>query len=367
MLNESIRNIETVKTFNLEKRQSESYSRTMTDFLKDAITARRIDAYFSGISSYLTSLTKISLIWLGGLQVIDGSLSAGTLVAFLLYSQFISQSVSALSGSYTSIKQAQGASERVFDILELKPELHPEQGPGDEGNFESIELRDVSFGYEAESPVFSNISLEIKKGEKVALTGSSGCGKTTLVRILQGLLHPSEGEVRLNGKSLDYETRNSRRSIFASVPQNVSLFRASVLENLCAVNPNASLEDVIEVCKSTNCHDFIESLSNGYHTILGESGDSLSGGQKQRLAIARALLAESPVLVLDEATSSLDVQNAMKISDVIDNLPVSATVIVISHTSESVELCDRVVNVESFSKQTYPEKPREFCAISLSA
>ncbi|WP_278354508.1 ABC transporter ATP-binding protein, partial [Idiomarina abyssalis] len=279
------------------------------------------------------------------LQVIDGAITPGTLVAFLLYSQFISQSVSALAGSYTSVKQAQGASERVFELLDKPKEyLGSEKGESIH-DFESLEFKNVSFRHNESQEVFSNISFKIFKGEKVALIGPSGSGKTTLIRLMQGLFSPNEGDVVINGKTAESFNDCARRALFATVPQNVSLFRASIIDNLRLENEKLTDDEIIDACKLSNCHEFIRSLENGYQTIVGENGDTLSGGQKQRLAIARALLRGAPVIVLDEATSNLDNDNALRITELIESLPADKTVVIISHTCKSVDACDRSINI----------------------
>jgi ABC-type multidrug transport system fused ATPase/permease subunit len=204
----------------------------------------------------------------------------------------------------------------------------------------SIELKNISFSYQNRANVLENISLEIKRGSRMAIVGQSGSGKSTLMDILMGLYLPSAGEFLLNNKNIDQYDINSYREKVGYVPQESNLFEASIRDNLLWANPAASQEDIDEALKLSNAYDFIQKMPNGIDTQAGFMGNKLSGGQKQRLALARALIIKPEILFLDEATSSLDIESEQYIKDAINSLPPSITVIVIAHRLSAIENCD---------------------------
>ncbi|WP_190238508.1 ABC transporter ATP-binding protein [Marilutibacter maris] len=341
---ESLAGIEITKTFGREAYESGRYGDSMTRFLESAIRARRIDAAFNATIAFLTSFSTIAIFWYGGIEVADGGLSAGTLVAFLLYSQNVTQGIAGIAQHYSSFSAAAGATRRVFEILDTPVEVRdaedaiPFEGPG-----AAIRFDDVGFQYRSGVRVLQDISFDVGAGQTVALVGASGAGKSTLVKLISRLFDPTEGSIRLNGRDLrDYSLQSVRNAV-AVVSQDVFLFGSSIMENIRYGRLDASDAEVEAAARAANAHEFIERLSDGYMTQVGERGVQLSGGQRQRISIARALLRNAPILILDEATSAIDGRSEALIQDAIDRMRSSRTTFMIAHRHETLRNADRIL------------------------
>jgi subfamily B ATP-binding cassette protein HlyB/CyaB len=275
----------------------------------------------------------------------------GMLVAFQMFCGRIAQPALRLAGLWQEFQQAAIAVERLGDLMDAPAELYdPRPGrthAGGEGAGR-IEIDRVSFRYrEEQPPVYENFSLTIEAGACVALTGPSGSGKSTLARLLQGFHMPSAGAVRIDGRDTRQLAANELRLNLGVVPQETRLFAGSLLDNLLAGQPHASLAEVIEACRAAEIHDDIEALPQGYRTLVGENGVGLSGGQKQRIAIARALLRRPRILIFDEATASLDRDTAEAFGRTVSRLRGSATVLFIAHHIPESLAADRVARLEA--------------------
>jgi ATP-binding cassette, subfamily B, bacterial MsbA len=343
---ESLSGVELIKNFARGTYEAKRYRDGLSEFLKAAIRARKIDSVFNAIVAFVASASTIAIFWFGGLQVISGALSAGTLVAFLLYSQNITGSIGSIAQQYSSFMQAMGASRRVFEILDTEPAITDRpDAVALEAKSAILEFEKVTFSYRDELPVLHGISFRALPGETVALVGPSGSGKSTLLKLVSRLYDPDGGTISINGRDLRDYTQDSLREAVAVVSQDVFLFGSSVRDNIRYGRLDATDAEVEDAARAANAHDFVTVLPEGYDTLVGERGVQLSGGQRQRVAIARALLKDAPILLLDEATSSVDAASEASIQEAIERLKANRTTLVIAHRLATVRNADQILVV----------------------
>lgn len=341
---ESLAAIQVTKAFARGLHEAERYGRAMARFLRAAIEARKVDAFFTALVAFLASSSTIAIFWFGGLEVIGERLTAGALVAFLLYSQNISQSMAGLAQHYSAFSQAAGASRRVFEILDTEPDIYerPDAVPFEDSTATVVFDR-VGFQYRPDVPVIREVSLRAEPGKTIALVGPSGAGKSTLLKLIPRFYDTTSGAVLVNGRDVrDYKVSSLREAV-AMVSQEVFLFGTTVRENIRYGRLDASDEEVEAAARDANAHEFIERLPEGYETQVGERGVRLSGGQRQRISIARALLKDAPILILDEATSSVDSSSEALIQEAVERLKARRTTFVIAHRQATVRHSDQIV------------------------
>jgi ABC-type multidrug transport system fused ATPase/permease subunit len=281
-------------------------------------------------------------MWYGASLVGSGEMSVGDLVSFVLYTTFIGGSIAGLGDIYGQIQKARGSSERVLEILEEEPEST--QGMV-EGEFHGkIKFENVRFRYPTrpEVEVLKNVSFEVQSGEKVALAGHSGAGKSTIMQLLQRFYELENGRILVDDQELKNWDLHILRDHIGIVPQEVLLFGGSIRENIAYAKPNASEEELILAAKKANAWQFISKFPEGLDTLVGERGVKLSGGQRQRVAIARAILKDPSILILDEATSSLDAESESLVQEALDELMKGRTTIIIAHRLATIRKADRI-------------------------
>jgi ATP-binding cassette, subfamily B, bacterial MsbA len=341
---ESLSGIEVTKTFARGEYEAKRYRDGLLDFIQAAIRARKVDAFFNAIVAFVASASTIAIFWFGGLQVIAGTLTAGTLVAFLLYSQNITGSIGSIAQQYSSFTQAMGASRRVFEILDIEPAIvdRPDAVAFD-ARAATLEFEGVEFSYRQDVTLLSAIDFRASPGETVALVGPSGSGKSTLLKLVSRLYDPDRGTIKINGRDLREYALDSLRGAVAVVSQDVFLFGSSVRDNIRYGRLDATDAEVEAAAKDANAHEFIMTLPEGYDTQVGERGVQLSGGQRQRISIARALLKDAPLLLLDEATSSVDTVSEALIQEALERLKANRTTLVIAHRLATVRKADQVL------------------------
>jgi subfamily B ATP-binding cassette protein MsbA len=341
---ESLAAIQVTKAFAREEHEARRYGQTMARFLQAAIEARKVDASFNALVAFLGSSSTIAIFWFGGMEVIDDRLTAGALVAFLLYSQNITQSIGALAQHYSSLSQTVGASRRVFEILDIEPDIRDRPGAVDVApGPATVAFEDVGFRYRPDRQVLDGVSLAAGPGETIALVGPSGAGKSTLVKLLPRFYDVTSGRILLNGRDVrDYKLRSLREAV-AIVSQDVFLFGTTVRENIRYGRLDATDSEVEAAARAANAEEFIVELAEGYDTEVGERGVRLSGGQRQRISIARALLKDAPILVLDEATSAVDTASEAAIQEAVERLKAQRTTFVIAHRQATVRHADQIV------------------------
>ena len=345
---EAFSQIRMVQSFVQEPAERSRYGERIAASVRAALVRAQIRGVFFGVLTFSTFVGIVFVLWQGGRLVLDGQLTPGELVQFLLYTITIAAAIGALASFFSSYQEAVGAAERVFEILEASPSIADPESPAAlplPVRGEVIFDR-VSFRYQ-QTPslpwILEDIDLRCAPGEVVALVGPSGAGKTTLVSLLPRFWDVDRGRILLDG----VDVRNLRlaelRASIGIVPQDPALFSGTIRENIAYARPEAAQAEVDTAARAAHAHDFIEHLPNGYETIVGERGVKLSGGQRQRIAIARALLKDPAVLILDEATSNLDTESERLIEDALSKLLVGRTTLIIAHRLSTVRRADRLV------------------------
>jgi subfamily B ATP-binding cassette protein MsbA len=339
---EAIASIRVVKWFTAEEETAAQYDRAIRSSYAVALRRARLRALFVPFVTFVGFGTLALVLWVGGRLVLAERLTPGELVSFLLYTLIVAGAIGTFTGLYSQIQEALGASRRIFELLEENVETPrtPAVVPTRDG---SVRFAGVGFRYEERDvDVVSGIDLAVSPGEVVALVGPSGAGKSTLTQLLARFYDPTEGAVLVDGVDARDQDLDDLRQQMAAVPQEVLLFSGTIAENLRVARPGAGDVELVEAATAANAHEFIETFPDGYETIVGERGVRLSGGQRQRIAIARALLADPRILILDEATSSLDAEAEALVQGALDRLMVGRTTIVIAHRLSTVRAADRL-------------------------
>ena len=344
-LNDNLSGIREIKAFTMEDNEADHIWDHIVRYRDSLLRALRLMAVFNPFVEFASSLGTIVLIYFGGRLVLNQTLPIADLVAFFLYLEMLYQPVRALSGVWESVQQALAGAERVSELLDEQPDMveRPDAIALAGRAQGAISLRDVSFSYTGEDLVLDQINLDIAPGTVVALVGPTGVGKTTLASLIPRFYDVNEGCVTLDGHDIRDCTLKSLRQQISIVLQDVFLFNGSVRDNILFGRPQATEQEMIEASKIANAHEFIARMPNGYDTLIGERGVKLSGGQRQRLAIARAVLKNAPILILDEATSSVDAETEQLIQQALERLMVGKTTIVIAHRLSTIRNADVIV------------------------
>jgi len=335
-----------VKSFTAEAIESTKFRRAAQRFRQASLKYIAMQGLPSPIIEFFGAVTIVGLLTYAREQIKAGRMTTGDFMSFVTALLLLYEPVKRLAGIHNIFQQAAGASQRVFEYLDRKPLVSEKPDARELGGLrESIEYDHVSFQY-PDAPngaVLRDVSLTVSKGEVVALVGPSGAGKTTLAALLLRFYDPTGGAVRIDGADIREFTLKSLRRQIAMVGQETFLFNDTVEANIRYGRPDASKEEVIEAAKAALADEFIREMPQGYDTVVGERGAKLSGGQRQRLAIARALLKNAPILILDEATSQLDTESEMLVQRALANLMTNRTVIVIAHRLSTIRRADRIV------------------------
>ena len=345
---EAFSQIRTVQSFVQEPTERRRYGERIAASVRAALRRAHVRGIFFGVLTFTTFSGIAFVLWQGGRLVLEDQLTAGELVQFLLYTIYIAAAIGALASFFSAYQEAVGAAERVFEILEAEPEVTdpPAPVPLPKPVRGSVSFEEVSFRYlpGPDAPeVLEEVTLSVAPGEVVALVGPSGAGKTTLVSLLPRFWDVSGGRILLDGIDIRSLALADLRGAVGIVPQEPALFSGTVAENIAYARPNASRADVEAAARAAHAHEFVQLLPQGYDTLVGERGVKLSGGQRQRIAIARAVLKDPAVLVLDEATSSLDNESERLIEDALARLLIGRTTLIIAHRLSTVQRADRLV------------------------
>lgn len=345
-LQDNLSGMREIQVFAQENREMEYVSKRIVVHSKAITRAVSTSACFHGAIDFTAGLGTVAVVLLGGLMALRDQISIADITGFLLYVNLFYQPIMSLNQLNEALQQALASSDRYFEVLDVKPDIDDAPDAIELGRVKGhIVFDNVSFDY-GDTPVLNDINLEIKPGEMVALVGPTGVGKTTMANLIPTLYDPTEGRVLMDGVDIRTATLHSVRRNVSMVLQDVFLFNGTVAENIAYGSPDASLEDIIEAAVAAGADEFIREMPNGYDTQIGERGMRLSGGQKQRLAIARALLCDAPVLILDEATSAVNTDTEAKIAAAIEKLSEGRTTIVIAHRLSTIRRADRIVVLE---------------------
>lgn len=341
---ESIGGIRVVQSFTAEKLEAERYSQLIGESYRTALRRALVSSGLSGVV-FFTIFSALGLIfWYGGRLVSLGEITPGQLVSFILYAFSVATSVGTLAGIWGQVQSALGASSRIFELLDTPSELKEPKNPYPLTNVRGeVRLEDIHFAYDERGEILRGVSLTALPGQVVALVGPSGAGKSTLIALIPRFYDVTKGRITLDGVDIRQLRLMDLRRQIALVPQETLLFSGSIEENIRYGNPQASRAEVIEAAKAANAHAFISAFPQGYQTLVGERGVKLSGGQRQRIAIARALLKNPKILILDEATSSLDSESEVLVQEALDKLMQGRTTFVIAHRLSTVRNADQIV------------------------
>jgi ABC transporter fused permease/ATP-binding protein len=343
IVEETLQAINVVKAFTNELFEKKRYSSSLNEVVKIALKTATYRGAFISFVIFALFGGIVAVMWYGATLVQEGSMTVGDLLSFILYTTFIGGSIAGLGDIYGQVQRAIGASERVLEIIDEEGELIGE-------NFSKVKFKgEITFnqvGFEyptrSEIKVLKNINFKIGAGKKIALVGQSGAGKSTIIQLLSRYYDVTSGKIEIDGRDIkEYDLKSLRLNI-GMVPQEVMLFGGTIKENIAYGRPEANEEEIIEAARKANALEFIEKFPEGMQTIVGERGVKLSGGQRQRVAIARAILKDPAILVLDEATSSLDAESEHLVQQALDELMKGRTTIMIAHRLATVRKADKI-------------------------
>jgi ABC-type multidrug transport system fused ATPase/permease subunit len=343
---ESFSNIKVVKAYNRENLEATRFSSSLENVLSAGIQRSKVSAFYTSFISFLLNVLLVLLLFYGFQRVAQNTLSLGDLTAFILYGVIVAVSFAFVVNSYSEFVQSVAASERVFEFLDLGSAAPLDETQVFKAGFNpEISLSNLSFYYPArpEIAALEGVELKIEAGKITALVGPSGAGKTTIVNLILKFYPPSAGTILVSGTDIAGISSHELRNKITYVPQEPQLFAMSIESNLLYAKPEASRKEIEEICVQTNLLEFINSLPKGFDTEIGERGVQLSAGQKQRIAIARAMLRNPEILILDEATASLDSQNEFLIQQSLEKLMKGKTTLIIAHRLSTVKAADKVV------------------------
>ena len=347
---ETFNAIQTVQAFTLERYLSNRFGDAVANSFEAAVKRIRARAMLTTFAILITFGAIIFVLWLGAQAVIDGTMTPGQLGQFLLYSIFVAGSAASLSEMWGELQRAAGALERITELLQTRPDIKVPDSPTALPALllGSIEFDNVSFNYPSrpDQPALSNLSLRVEPGETVALVGPSGAGKSTVFQLLLRFYDPAEGRILVDDVDISQAIPAQVRGLIGIVPQETVVFADSVMENIRQGRPEASDEEVKSAARAAGVEAFVATLPQGYASFLGERGTRLSGGQRQRIAIARAILKNPVIMLLDEATSSLDAQSERLVQEALDVLMSNRTTVVIAHRLATALKADRIVLID---------------------
>ena len=343
LLQETISGTRIVKAFCMEKYENERFAAENERLFKYNMKAVSVNAISSPLMDFLGGLGIAAVIFYGGYNVVQGHSTPGTFFSFIAAMLMLYEPIKRLTNVNNTINQGIAGADRIFRIIDRLPDIEDQPDavtlpPITQG----IDIQNVTFSYDT-TPVLKNINLSIKAGEIIAFVGMSGGGKTSLVNLIPRFYDVSEGRVLIDGHDIRNVTLKSLRDQIAIVTQQTILFNDTVKNNIAYGDIKRTEEDIYNAAKAANAHDFIVRLPKGYDSNIGELGTKLSGGEKQRISIARALLKNAPILILDEATSSLDTEAEIEVQDALDNLMKGRTTLVIAHRLSTIRNADRII------------------------
>jgi len=345
LLMDNLQGVREIKAFGRERHEDERFTDRAEAMRQSTLTIMRAWAFYNPAMSFIAASGTSLVLWIGGGQVMNNEMSVGELVAFLLYLALFYEPIGKLHGLNQMLQAARAGGERVFDILDATEERKDiaESNPLPEPVRGEVEFREVHFEYTEDKPALHAISLTAKPGQMTALVGPTGAGKSTLVNLLPAFYEATGGAITIDGQGIAATSLESLRKNISVVSQEPFLFNGTVGENIAYGNLDADAEKIAEAAQAANCFDFISELTEGFGTRVGERGVRLSVGEKQRISIARALLKASPILILDEATASVDTATERLIQQALERLMAGRTTFVIAHRLSTIRKADQIL------------------------
>lgn len=347
VLSESLSGIRVVKAYGIEKTQSLKVVRQLHKMVRAKLHLSFLSSLSGYLSGFIGGLGPVVVLWYGGYEVMQGRLSLGTLVAFNAFLAYLFGPVQRLMSFNSELQSSLASLSRVVELLEMPTEKQRDCGNTKLRSVQGrIQFENIIFSYDGSSTVLSGIDFDVDPGTKVALVGRSGSGKTTLINLLMRFYQVQRGRILLDGTPIDQIELSNYRSYFGIVTQDPFLFGGSIIDNIAVGNQRATATEIQEAAELANAHEFIVRMPHGYRTEIGERGVRLSGGQRQRIAIARAILRNPHILVLDEATSEVDSESESVIQEALKRLLLNRTALVIAHRLATVKSADRIVALD---------------------
>jgi len=343
---ETLSGITNVKSFANEMYESIRYAKSTESIIEKALQGAKARGFFASFIILALFGSIVGVIWYGARLVNQDEMSFGNLIQFVLYSVFVGASIGGIAEMYAQIQKAIGAAERILEIMDEEAEPYEATNPAKISAISgSLKFDNVQFRYPSrpDISVLNGVSFDAKQGETIALVGPSGSGKSTIASMVLRFYNPDSGTITIDGINSKDMGLEFLRNQMAIVPQDVILFGGTIRENIEYGKPGASLEEIISAAKKANAHVFVDGFPEKYDTVVGERGIQLSGGQRQRVAIARAVLKDPRILILDEATSSLDSESERLVQEALDKLMVGRTSIVIAHRLSTIRKADRIL------------------------
>ena len=346
-IEENISGILLVKAFSREESVVSEFEKINNQLCETATKALIWSGYLMPIMNVINNLCFIFVAITGGYMAVKGYITLGIISSFLLYSRQFTRPLNELANIYNTLQSAVAGAERVFEIMDELPEIVDVENAKNINNLQGeLVFEDVVFGYQKNRPIIKKMNLRVEAGTKVAIVGSTGAGKTTIISLLARFYDVDSGRIMLDGNDLRDYKRRELRSCFGVVLQDTALFDMSIMENIRYGRKDAADADVVQAARSANAHSFIQRLPEGYNTPVGEGGSTLSQGEKQLITIARAILSNAPIMILDEATSSVDTRTERKIKQAVTRLTEGRTSFIIAHRLSTIRDCDVIVVLE---------------------
>lgn len=344
VMQDNISGMKEIQAFNQQSRERKRIKKGTKKYTSAILHALRLSAVFHPAVEMISSLGTVIVVAFGGWLALRNYVDTADIVGFIMFLGLFYQPITTLARVIEDLQQATAGAERVFELIDTEPDIVDSEGAIElERSKGEITFNNVSFHYIPQSPVLKNISFTVKPGQMVALVGPTGVGKTTIISLMARFYDPTSGEILIDDMNIKDITVASLRNQISMVLQDIFLFNGTVADNIAYGSRDASFEDIVKAAKIARAHEFITQMPEGYDTVIGERGVKLSGGQKQRLSIARAVLRNTPVLILDEATASVDVETETQIQQAIGELAGSRTIIVIAHRLSTVKQADNIL------------------------
>ena len=344
VLQENLSGIRVVKAFAREREESIKFAKEAKDLFENSYEANKIQAFNQPLLTGIWMLSLVAVAWFGAYRMNSGSLSDGDLTGFILYLIILQLPIRSLGWIITMFARTQSAGERIYEILDAESAVQERAGATELKAVQGhVRFENVSFAYDAISPVLKGIDLVAEPGEIVALLGPTGSGKTTVVNLMPRFYDVTEGRISIDGVDIRDATLASLRKSIGTVQQDVFLFSATVRDNIAYGATDATDEEIVRVAEAARIHDFISKLPDGYDTWVGERGITLSGGQRQRIAIARTLLTDPRILIFDDSTSSVDTETEYLIQQALQELMKGRTTFVIAQRLRTIKAADQIL------------------------